>query len=390
MSSQDDIQSKLRAGVEAARSGDRVTARRLLEEVIDIDENNEMAWIWLASSVNSVAERRACLERVLQINPGNTRAKEALQRLTQDAAPAVSQSDTADQARLRQQISQVRRIQGEADLRAAEAEGSEGIGLSSLAILGLLVVAVLGTGFIILNIVNRNNTPVVTPTQVVAVATATDAPTETAIPSITVTPRGLSVDEVTRVLAPTLPPTFTATYTPTATKTLFPSATPIALESYPMLYISLNEGAGITEPDVYTINADKSNEGQRFNRAQDVEYDKTGNQLVFIRDVETDGVTAPEVFIASDQEGLDGGKPLTALRAPDTAHPSFSADGSLIIFSSTGGSNSKELWLMNADGTNLHQLTNNSVVDRDPSFSPVDNALIVFTSDIDSPGLTEI
>jgi TolB protein len=44
---------------------------------------------------------------------------------------------------------------------------------------------------------------------------------------------------------------------------------------------------------------------------------------------------------------------------------------------------------MDADGQNLRRLTQDTFVDRDPHWSPVEN-VIVFTSDRDSPGFTEI
>ena len=73
--------SKLKAGIEAAQQGDKKTARNLLKQVLAEDPNNELAWMWLASAVESLDERRACLQKVLQINPNNARAREALSRL---------------------------------------------------------------------------------------------------------------------------------------------------------------------------------------------------------------------------------------------------------------------------------------------------------------------
>ncbi|MCI0377438.1 MAG: hypothetical protein L0215_07520 [Gemmataceae bacterium] len=74
-------QERLREGVEAARRGDKLTARRLLQQVLLQDRTNEVALMWMASVMDTVAERRAYLERALQINPNNDRAREALNRL---------------------------------------------------------------------------------------------------------------------------------------------------------------------------------------------------------------------------------------------------------------------------------------------------------------------
>ena len=59
------------------------------------------------------------------------------------------------------------------------------------------------------------------------------------------------------------------------------------------------------------------------------------------------------------------------------AYPVFSPDGQKIAFTSTRDGNS-EIYLMNADGTNQTRLTNNTSFDGWPSFSP-DSQKIVFT-----------
>jgi hypothetical protein len=63
--------------------------------------------------------------------------------------------------------------------------------------------------------------------------------------------------------------------------------------------------------------------------------------------------------------------------------PSYSPDGTKILFSSGDAFNTAgiEIYLMNADGTNKTQLTNNSVTDGFPAWSP-DGAKIVFASGI--------
>ncbi|HRL11507.1 MAG TPA: hypothetical protein PKX07_06485, partial [Aggregatilineales bacterium] len=87
-SNNDEIQSKLRSAIEAARAGERDRARRLLEQVLAEDDSNEVAWLWMASVVNTLPERRSSLERVLEINPENVRAQEALGLATPDREEA--------------------------------------------------------------------------------------------------------------------------------------------------------------------------------------------------------------------------------------------------------------------------------------------------------------
>lgn len=79
--SENNVADLLRRGIDAARDGDRATARQLLEQVVELDEKNEKGWFWLASVVDTDEERRVCLRNVLHINPNNERAKAALDKL---------------------------------------------------------------------------------------------------------------------------------------------------------------------------------------------------------------------------------------------------------------------------------------------------------------------
>ena len=76
-----NIEELLRQGVDAARSGDKLTARRLLQQVLLNDKHNVTALMWMASVVDTLEDRRAYLQRVLQVDPNNERAREALRRL---------------------------------------------------------------------------------------------------------------------------------------------------------------------------------------------------------------------------------------------------------------------------------------------------------------------
>lgn len=71
----------LRQGIAAARTGDVDRACELLLKVVDIDEYNEQAWLWLSSVVESDEDRKVCLENVLAINPDNKLAKAGLVHL---------------------------------------------------------------------------------------------------------------------------------------------------------------------------------------------------------------------------------------------------------------------------------------------------------------------
>ena len=73
-----DIETTLQQAITAAKAGRRAEARRLLETVLDADEHNEQAWIWMSSVVDSDEERVICLENVLAINPQNETARKGL------------------------------------------------------------------------------------------------------------------------------------------------------------------------------------------------------------------------------------------------------------------------------------------------------------------------
>jgi Tol biopolymer transport system component len=64
-------------------------------------------------------------------------------------------------------------------------------------------------------------------------------------------------------------------------------------------------------------------------------------------------------------------------------YPSFSGDGKQIVFRS-GRNGNLDLYLMNADGSNVRRLTNDSANDLFPVFSPTANQ-IAFASNRDNP-----
>jgi tetratricopeptide (TPR) repeat protein len=74
-------QAWLREGIAAVKSGESEKARGLLLRVIETDERNEQAWLWLSGVVETDEERRICLENVLAINPGSASAQTGLARL---------------------------------------------------------------------------------------------------------------------------------------------------------------------------------------------------------------------------------------------------------------------------------------------------------------------
>jgi hypothetical protein len=75
------ISRLLSAGVDAVKAKKREEARELLYQVIDLDERNATAWLWLSGVVDGIDARIVCLENVLAINPHHEVATEGLRYL---------------------------------------------------------------------------------------------------------------------------------------------------------------------------------------------------------------------------------------------------------------------------------------------------------------------
>jgi tetratricopeptide (TPR) repeat protein len=72
-------------GALALSEGRREEARRLLMQVIERDEQNEQAWLWLSGAVEDPADQQIALENVLAINPNNSAARAGLEWLREHA-----------------------------------------------------------------------------------------------------------------------------------------------------------------------------------------------------------------------------------------------------------------------------------------------------------------
>jgi hypothetical protein len=68
-------------GITALKEGDKSQAHDLLSQAVGLDPNNAKAWFFLYRTQTSTADKRASLEKVLEIMPDNKPAREALERL---------------------------------------------------------------------------------------------------------------------------------------------------------------------------------------------------------------------------------------------------------------------------------------------------------------------
>ena len=79
----------LSQGIVAARAGRREEARALLMQVVEADERNEQAWLWLAGVVDTPDDIRTCLQNVLDLNPTNQQAQQGLAWVEKRYGPSL-------------------------------------------------------------------------------------------------------------------------------------------------------------------------------------------------------------------------------------------------------------------------------------------------------------
>ncbi len=84
-----DPEELLNIGIQAAKAGNKATARVIFQQILDQDRKNERALLWMGSVAETPEERIRYLRAVLRINPRNKTAQKYLAKLEQ----ASSESD---------------------------------------------------------------------------------------------------------------------------------------------------------------------------------------------------------------------------------------------------------------------------------------------------------
>jgi Tol biopolymer transport system component len=111
-------------------------------------------------------------------------------------------------------------------------------------------------------------------------------------------------------------------------------------------------------------------------------WSRDGEWIVFTRGASRTPVAEADIWKmradGSEQQNL------TPQSAGNDSYPSFSGDDKRIVFRS-GRSGQFDLYVMNADGTQVRRLTNDTAEEIFPVFSPTANQ-IAFVSDRDKPG----
>lgn len=88
----DTIVQLLRDGIAAAKAGNKPVTRKLLRQVVELDSQHEVAWLWLAGVAETPQQALDALERVLEINPSNERAKAGIKSARLQAAVSLAKT----------------------------------------------------------------------------------------------------------------------------------------------------------------------------------------------------------------------------------------------------------------------------------------------------------
>ena len=83
-----EAEDRLYLGIEAMKTGHRDKVRELLIEIVGQDEENEQAWLWLSSAVDTDEDKRVCFENILTLNPKNQVAQKGLAKLGDSTTPS--------------------------------------------------------------------------------------------------------------------------------------------------------------------------------------------------------------------------------------------------------------------------------------------------------------
>lgn len=89
---QENQHPTLDQAIEAARTGQREDAVRMLRQIVADDPQNADAWMWLGGIAPDAHEQRAALERAIAIAPHNQRARRGLEWLRETRPEAFAQA----------------------------------------------------------------------------------------------------------------------------------------------------------------------------------------------------------------------------------------------------------------------------------------------------------
>jgi len=384
----EEVEKLVNQAGQAIRAGKKLEARKMLEQILETDDSNEQAWLLLAAVVDTPRERRICLENVLEINPNNEKAKQALEKLrpspasgntpTPAATPsrpaATTSSASAPRATKQPPVTAPTKRPGETTQGAADAWRSQrnpgGINQTYL-VLGLMAIAALAVGYFLAS--GGLNPPTVTATPSITVF-AQKVPTKIP-PTLTATLRGPIISP-----PPVQPGQVPPTFTPLPTNTLPPSLTPTPtlppLSAYTLLFVG--EGRNRSVPAIYTIQGSSGAPEKLLvggdTVVTDPAWSPNGKLIAYV------GFDKgrEQLFIA-DANGSNSKLLTSFTQGKNVRTPDFSPDGSSIVFVADETGND-EIYVVKTDGSGLKRITDNNYPDLQPVFSP-DGKQIAYAAD---------
>jgi len=369
VSEEQNVQQLLRQGIEAAREGNKAEARKLFEQVVELDDKSEKGWFWLASVVDTDEEKKVCLGNVLFINPNNERAQKAMEQL-----------------------------QGKDKKRQQDEEVIPGVTRRQLTLFGGGGAAIIVVILLIFTLINNSNTARIASetatvqavalqlTQVVVdqASTATSA-VETAVALASPTPTLTNTPDRS-----TLPPEFTAL--PSATLLLTPTPLP-PLPGVPGTIFAWS-GRDVQQNNFLPIIAFNLSNGSAnpiTDNASHLDLSSDGQRLIYTRFYDTTQDFALEQINISGTDAQSIGQGLAIIKPQ---MPNYCKTANLIAFVALptdireiqfGSGETVELpfqlFTLNLDTKELKRLTNDKVSYTFPALSPDCTKIAVVRND---------
>lgn len=368
-----DVETLLREGIEDARRGERASARIKFERVVELDDRNEKGWFWLASVLDTDEERRAALDKVLEINPNNDRARKALDALEarMDAAQAAAKPTPSKEV-----IPGVTRRQLTLVI---------GVGAGITAVLAILLIAMLGVNSgsqsASLTQVASNNLATISAETAVAQAATQASVDATATQFAIATPIPPTSDR------PTLPPEWTATPPPTAVPTAESIPLPVGVSGLLSAWGGRDlENVGFLPVGVINLNAGTGFERVGDSLGRDVTIYANGQRIAY--------TLYDRVFFATNLQAVNingasvenFGERFNSIEVIEPEMPSYSEDGASLVFvarTPTSGEG-RQIFQLSLVDSSLRNLTNDGSDYSYPHISPDSRRVIAVRNDLAS------
>ncbi len=391
----DEIQTLLKTGIQAAKNGNKDVARGIFEQVLALDSQNEVAWLWMASVVSSPAEREKALRRVLQINPNNDRAQRALAKIQQAQPPAEDAAPPSPSPSSAPPADAPPTATPPTPKTPPRQERSSG--LSGPIFYGGILLGVLLIGLAVaLLLLDSGDEPDDTAQPLVASPVAFGSPiAATSMPSPTATRIFVTVPPGRAGSRADLPPTWTSE--PTLTDTPAPEPTTPAPEpdTFTLAFVAADNPGALGQ--LRTMRGDGEDVAPlavNLDPAR-LQLDPRPSMTPVAEEVSPEAALAtPDPALNEAESTADATAEATPEPVPELYEgleffdPAYSPDGSLLVFSAQIAPELQELFLLDVSSGVTRQLTTlGASFTREPRFSP-DGQQIAFSSNQAGPGVS--